>query len=268
MGHYHVGTIRKDRKGWCKGIDFKQKRRPKWMPRGLYRIAVWRDRPEFVALSWMDSKPVRFLATGCSTQITHVSRREPGGSVAQVPCPQLYYKTIFLGLVDIAMVNAFIVHKIAMRARGRTVPTHAVFMRRLHIALLGQTPEDFDADDDLGNLVTEPLPSIAHMLELTDERNGMKRRQWLCKVCSAYAGPGVRSFETSYSCATCTKAKRGRVTLCNKARRLQHGSLLTCNQIWHQRWRNGTAIPHELQHKIRFVDRRRPEVASEAEEEE
>ncbi|POM76427.1 Hypothetical protein PHPALM_6329 [Phytophthora palmivora] len=63
MGHYHVGTIRKDRKGWCKAIEFKQKKRPKRTPRETYHIAVSRDRPHFVALAWMDSKPVRFLAT-------------------------------------------------------------------------------------------------------------------------------------------------------------------------------------------------------------
>eukprot|EP00644_Phytophthora_capsici_P006505 jgi/Phyca11/118338/e_gw1.36.317.1 len=152
MGHYHVGTIRKDRKGWCKAIDFTQKKRPKKMARGTYRIAVWRDRPEFVALSWMDSKPVTFLATGCSTEITHVT-------------------------LDIAMVNAFIIHKIALRRLNKPVPTHAVFMRRLHIALLSQTSDDFAGDDDLADLVTEPLPRSAHMLEKTEEKNGNKRRQ-------------------------------------------------------------------------------------------
>ncbi|ETP25834.1 hypothetical protein F441_01328 [Phytophthora nicotianae CJ01A1] len=261
MGHYHVGTIRKDRKGWCKEIEFKQKKRPKSMPRGVYRMAVWRSRPEFVALSWMDSKPlVRDYHEATGGVDVHDQLRLQRYSIQRAIRMRKYYKTIFLGLVDIAMVNAFIIHKLAMRSRGRTVPTHAVFMRRLHIALLGQTNEDFDGDDDLADLVTEPLPRTAHALELTNERNGGKRRQWLCKVCSAYAGSGVRSFETSYSCPTCTKAKKGRVTLCNKARRLQHGSILTCNQIWHQSWRNGMAIPPELQHKIRFVDRRRREV--------
>lgn len=265
------------------------------MPRGTYRIAVWRDHPEFVALTWMGNKPVRFLAIGCSTRLTEVSRREADGSSSQVPCPRLvrdyhetmggvdvhdqlrlqrysiqpsirmrkYYKTVFLGLVDLAMVNAFIVHKLAMKQRNKPVPTQAVFMRRLHVDLLNQTSEDFIAGDDMADLVTEPLPPLAHTIEKTEEMNGAKRRQWLCKVCSAYAGAGVRSFETSYFCSTCSLAKKGRVTLCNKARRLEHGSTLTCNEVWHQSWKNGTAIPAEMQHKIRFVNKRRPEVASE-----
>ncbi|KAE8986109.1 hypothetical protein PR002_g22451 [Phytophthora rubi] len=249
MGHSHVGTIRKDRKGWCTGIEFSQKRRPKRMDTGTYRVALWKDHPEYVALTWMDNKPVRFLATGCPTRPTRVSRRERDGSVSVVPCPQLvrgyheamggvdvhdqlrlqrysiqrairmrkYYKAIFLGLVDLAMVNAFIVHKIAMRRRGKPVPTHAAFLRALHTDLINQTSEDFAGRDDMADLVAEPLPRVPRALEKTDEMNGAKRRQWLCKVCSAYAGAGVRSFETSFFCATCSRAKKGRVTLCKIA---------------------------------------------------
>ncbi|KAE8882584.1 hypothetical protein PF003_g33316 [Phytophthora fragariae] len=299
MGIAHVGTIRKDRKGWCRAIELTQKKWPKRMPRGTYRIARWRGHPEYVALTWMDNRPVRFLATGCSTQLTHVSRREHDGSLSQVPWPRVvrdyheamggvdvhdqlrlqrysiqrsirmrkYYKTIFLGLVNLAMVNAFIVHKIAMQKKNQPVPTHAAFLRRLHVDLLNQTSEDFNASDDMAELVAEPLPRQEHTLEKTEEMNGTKRRQWLCKVCSAYAGAGVRSFETSYVCASCSRTKKGRVTLCNKARRLEHGSSLTCNEVWHQSWKNGTAIPAALQDKIRFVNKRRPGAVRETDEE-
>ncbi|POM59187.1 LOW QUALITY PROTEIN: hypothetical protein PHPALM_32124 [Phytophthora palmivora] len=153
MGFSHVGTIRKDRKGWYTTIEFTQKKRPKRMPRGTYRIGV--DHPEVVALSWTDNKPVRFLA--------EVKRRERDGSLSVVPCLRLvrdyheamggvdihdrlrlqrysirrairmrkYYKTIFLGLVDLALVNAFIVHKLALKRLNKPVPTHAAFMRLL-----------------------------------------------------------------------------------------------------------------------------------------
>ncbi|POM80748.1 Hypothetical protein PHPALM_1374, partial [Phytophthora palmivora] len=179
MGHSHVGTIRKDRKGWCLGIEFSQKRRPKRMPRGTYKMAENKT-TTLIHLSHSDLK---------SARLTKVTRRERDGTLSEVPCPQL---TIFLGLVDLAMVNAFIVHKIAMARAGKSVPTHAAFMRRLHMDLLNQTSEDFVGGDDMEGLVTEPLPRAAHMLEKTDEMNGAKRRQWLCKVCSAYAGPGDR----------------------------------------------------------------------------
>ncbi|GMF20673.1 unnamed protein product [Phytophthora fragariaefolia] len=68
MGYSHVGTIRKDRKGWYTAIEFTQKKCPKRKQRGTYRIGVWRDHPEVVAVAWMENKPVRFLGTGCSTQ--------------------------------------------------------------------------------------------------------------------------------------------------------------------------------------------------------
>ncbi|ETP46936.1 hypothetical protein F442_06903 [Phytophthora nicotianae P10297] len=195
----------------------------------------------------------------------NTSRREPGGAVSRVPCPQLvkdyheamggvdihvqlrlqrysiqrsirmrkYYKTLFSSLVDIAMINVFIVHKLALRKLQKPVPTHAVFMRRLHADPLVQTSENFAGNNDLEELVTQPLPRAPHTLQKLEEKNKAKakNRQWLCKVCSAFAGLGVRSFETSYFYATCTRSKRGRVSLCNKAQRLDHGSSLTCDQI-------------------------------------
>eukprot|EP00644_Phytophthora_capsici_P005666 jgi/Phyca11/97928/e_gw1.2.1119.1 len=168
-----------------------------------------------------------------------------------------YYKTIFLGLVDLALVNAFIVHKIAMKRKEKPVPTHAEFMRLLHVDLLSQNKEDFLPGNNGEELLASPLPRLPHALQHTKEKNGQKSRQWLCKVCSALAGPGVRSYESSYFCRTCSLSKKGRVSLCNKARRLEQGSDLTCSQVWHQTWRNGTAIPAEIQHKIRFVQKRR-----------
>ncbi|ETI40383.1 hypothetical protein F442_14030 [Phytophthora nicotianae P10297] len=121
-----------------------------------------------------------------------------------------------------------------MKKKWLSVPTHAAFMRRLYVNLLNETSVDLMGGDELAALLAEPLPARAHTLEHTGELNGSKRRQWLCKVCSPYAGTGVRSFETSYFCVTCSAAKKGRVTLCNKTRRLQHGSTLTCNEVWHQ----------------------------------
>jgi hypothetical protein len=64
--------------------------------------------------------------------------------------------------------------------------------------LLNQTSEDFNTGDDMAELVTEPLPRQEHTLEKTEDMNATKRRQWPCKVCSAYAGAGVCSFAMSY----------------------------------------------------------------------
>ncbi|ETN15803.1 hypothetical protein PPTG_06998 [Phytophthora nicotianae INRA-310] len=57
IGLYHVGTVRTNKLGWCKSIQYSQKKRPMHIARGSYRIAQCTSHPELVALSWMDSRP-------------------------------------------------------------------------------------------------------------------------------------------------------------------------------------------------------------------
>ncbi|KAG2981491.1 hypothetical protein PC128_g10869 [Phytophthora cactorum] len=57
------------------------------MPRGQYRIDQAKVYSELAALSWMDSRPVNMLSTGCSTEPTVVNRREENGSITVSPCP-------------------------------------------------------------------------------------------------------------------------------------------------------------------------------------
>lgn len=87
-GLYHVGTIQANRRGYCKTIPFKQAKRPTSMARGSYRIARSKAEPSMIAVSWMDNRPVHFIATGCSTQATSLSRRA-GPTLVDVPAPQL-----------------------------------------------------------------------------------------------------------------------------------------------------------------------------------
>jgi len=54
-----------------------------------------------------------------------------------------YYKNIFLGLVDIAIVNAFIVYREAQKQRGEPAADHAQFLEVLQAQLLQVTAEDF-----------------------------------------------------------------------------------------------------------------------------
>ncbi|POM78603.1 Hypothetical protein PHPALM_3847 [Phytophthora palmivora] len=127
------------------------------VPRGTYRIGVWKDYPEMM---------------------------------------------IFLGLVDLASVNAFIVHKLALNRHYK----HVAFMRLLHTEILSQRAETLW----LETTWRIPLPRHPHMLEKTEETNDIKRRQWLCKGCSANVGAGVRSCETRSFCAcACARKKKG-----------------------------------------------------------
>ena len=89
MGFVFVGTMQKNRLGWCHDIEFKSKKRPKGMPRGVFRRATAKSDPGLMALAWMDNRPVYFLASHVPTALTTVQRREKSGAVTVVPCPQL-----------------------------------------------------------------------------------------------------------------------------------------------------------------------------------
>ncbi|EEY59791.1 uncharacterized protein PITG_12920 [Phytophthora infestans T30-4] len=52
---------------------------------------------------------------------------------------------------------------------------------------LTRTSEDFNAGEDMADLITDPLPHQEHTPELTMAISGAKRRHWLCKVCLAFA---------------------------------------------------------------------------------
>ncbi|GMF31839.1 unnamed protein product [Phytophthora lilii] len=196
------------------------------MPRGTYRIAQSRQHSNLVAVAWMDRKPVHMIATGCATTPATVLRREKGSMVRQnVPWPQLiadyhsgmggadqhdqlrlqrysiqrcvafrkYYRQLFLGFIDMAVVNGFIIHKLVMAKEGKRVPTYAEYMRRLQVELLGITDASLASNENAEDLVSTPLTVREHALQKIENFNSSsgqhKRRQHLCKVCSAMATP-------------------------------------------------------------------------------
>ncbi|KAE9036745.1 hypothetical protein PR002_g6917 [Phytophthora rubi] len=80
---------------------------------------------------------------------------------------------------------------------------------------------------------------------------------------SAYAGAGFRGFSRQATCA-----RRARVPRRAGSRSAtKRGSSFTCNEVWHQSWKYGTAIPAALQDNIRFVNKRRPGAVRETDEE-
>ncbi|ETP27685.1 hypothetical protein F442_23038 [Phytophthora nicotianae P10297] len=258
-------TIQTNRRGYCKAIPYKSAKRPKNMARGSYRIAQSKDEPSMIAVSWMDNRPVHFIATGCSTEPATLSRRE-GSAVVDVPAPRLvkeyqdgmggadvhdqlrlqrysiqgamkmrkYYHTIFLGLVDMALINAFIIFRRVQgdRTTGPAQPTHAHFMRVMQMSLLAVGASDFEGDLSVRALTDTPVPpsptpryrlSTSHstkqveVYRTTRGKNGKesrKRRQYACKV---------RQHDPT--------------AVTNSA---------TCSQIWHELWGGGANIPPGL----------------------
>ncbi|DAZ92780.1 TPA: hypothetical protein N0F65_000339 [Lagenidium giganteum] len=129
--------------------------------------------PLVIALSWWDNRPVHFLAVGSSRKRVNVGRRNRDGQKECVPChvsPRLsqvdggvdmhdqlrlqryslqlsfqfqkYYKSLFIGLLDVALVNAFIVHKKYCEQHHIKTPSHHEFLSKLHVAMLAWSDED------------------------------------------------------------------------------------------------------------------------------
>lgn len=101
MGFHFVGTMNKNRLGWCKSVQYAIKKRPKEMPRGIFKMAYAKSDPGLIALGWIDNRPVYFLSSQVSTKVTTIQRREKNGDITTVPCPQLVveYQT-YMGGVD------------------------------------------------------------------------------------------------------------------------------------------------------------------------
>ncbi|POM73798.1 Hypothetical protein PHPALM_9323 [Phytophthora palmivora] len=130
---------------------------------------------------------------------------------------KIYYKGLFLGLVDLALVNAFIVYNHARIAENKAKVSHVAFMKQLHLELCQISPSDWEGFLHLPGQVFTPTRQRAaatstHMpIQTEDTRKGntegsKKRRQRACKVCSLLKDKGTGG-DTSYKCSTCVLIK-------------------------------------------------------------
>ncbi|ETM02462.1 hypothetical protein L917_01076 [Phytophthora nicotianae] len=106
-----------------------------------------------------------------------------------------YYKTIFLGLVDMTIVNTFTIYREACKQRNEPPADHAMFLRHLQEQRLELTASNF-ADVILSltaSVQTETLGSNSTEHKLTmfqdwnqfgDQKQHPKQPQHQCKVCS------------------------------------------------------------------------------------
>ncbi|POM70938.1 Hypothetical protein PHPALM_12564 [Phytophthora palmivora] len=139
---YTVGTIQTNKKGFPPALYTKATSRPAGTPRGDTTVAVAKCCPKLQVLRWWDRLPVYLLSTGSSTTMEMCARRIAGGRKINISCPSAmrdyhrwmggvdnhdqlrlqryslqlsvrfrkYYKSLFLGLVDMALVNTYIVY--------------------------------------------------------------------------------------------------------------------------------------------------------------
>lgn len=152
--------------------------------------------PSLLACLWWDNKGVNFLNTGGSFSLERVARREKDGSQTEVPCPKLvknnhklmgggdihdqlrlqryslqlavrcqkYYKSLFLGLVDIGLVNSYIAYKVSFKQR-KIAPklSHVMFLKQLHLQLIQLT----DADVSTAAMGASMSPQIPRQQAVT-----------------------------------------------------------------------------------------------------
>ncbi|KAE8960380.1 hypothetical protein PR001_g30404, partial [Phytophthora rubi] len=170
---YLIGTIQTDRSGYAKGMITSKKvrtvnkRKVVVPPQGTTKLAQNKMFPQVTAVMWMDRNPVHMLSSGGSRQAVAVLRRIHG-QIQSVLAPELvrdyhrsmggvdvhdqlrmqrysvqlcykrrkYYKTLFLGLLDMALVNAFIVYRYNKKVNNKRPPKHSAFLEELMEQLL------------------------------------------------------------------------------------------------------------------------------------
>ena len=290
MRIYTIGTIKTDRLGYDKNVVHKGKKNPRGVNRGEFVFSRAQDLPTMMSTCWFDSKPVHFISTGATATESTVHRRERHGPPERVPCPKVikdyhnwmggadvhdqlrlqrysiqtairfrkYYKTLFFGLVDMAIVNGFITHKAHMKRIGKKPMKRAVYMALLHNQLLQVKAEDFQSSLN----VFSPQPnrkrrrqSGAHQLKVVDDWTGppekQKRRQRACKVCGLLRGDKRKSFSTTFYCEECS-VDDAKCYLCPKVRNADRGNTKTCFTIWHEDYGADTTIPSSLKHTVQM----------------
>lgn len=292
MGFCSIGTVTTSRLGFPKEIVYPFKTVPKRLSgqRGLCQLRRCTKFSNLYACSWLDNKPVYFLACGVSTQKTALLRKEKNGGSVEIGCPEFvvsynrymngvdahdqlrlqrysvqrslvskkYYKSLFFGLFDMALVNAYIVHQQYCKSISEKPMSHAEFRLLLHTQLINLTEEAFE---EIATSSTASSPAsirtgsgsvTSHHLEISDDKQPCgKVRYRVCKVCSLLntdrSMPIGKSRAYCHECST----EKSRVYLCDRIRSTGNGNHMTCFQIWHQLWRNGTVQPGERKIRMR-----------------
>ncbi|ETN14543.1 hypothetical protein PPTG_07571 [Phytophthora nicotianae INRA-310] len=290
MRVYVLGAIMTDRLGYDKNIKAARKTRPESIPRGAFTFSRSVAVPTMVAFHWWDSKPVHYLCTGTVMSASSINRNVKRVGPVTVPCPaaatdyqrwmggvdvhdQLrlqkfslqtstkfnkYYMSLFLGLVDLALVNAYISHKETARITGTTATTRGDWYCILQNQLLQLKPEDFD-----GAVATPPplrqkrqrTPvRLTHQVKQSEDwvtvSGVQKRRQRSCKVCALLrTDRKKKSYATTFFCERCS-LDNAKCWLCSKIRHTYKGEAKTCFGIWHDDFDCGQAIPATLGKRV------------------
>ncbi|GMF57137.1 unnamed protein product [Phytophthora fragariaefolia] len=174
-----------------------------------------------------------------------------------------YYKSLVLGLIDMAIVSGCIVHKAYYKNKTTRPLSHVKYMKKLHMQLCALQAVDMYESNTFGT--REPIPAprgavptvqdtTAHtMRQIERWRNAdtpPKRCRGACKVCSILHAEGNRAATSKYFCLECNN--EGSIFLCRSARYPVRGVAMTCWDIWHREWSNGQLLPVDNGRSIRI----------------
>ncbi|KAG3247313.1 hypothetical protein PI124_g7991 [Phytophthora idaei] len=131
--------------------------------RGTFNFVQSEKVKKVPAITWWDSKPVLFLGTW--SDLDRDVRREKSGEQHEFPCPKAvkdyhknmggvdvhdqlrfqgyslqravifrkYYKSLFFGLVDLAIVNGYFAHRADPAGKTTRLFTHVQYTRKSHL---------------------------------------------------------------------------------------------------------------------------------------
>ncbi|KAG3121778.1 hypothetical protein PI126_g24424 [Phytophthora idaei] len=278
-----------NRLGFDKQVVESRKTRPRRIERGSFAFSRSTAIPTMAGCHWWDRKPVHYLATGPIMAEDSIHRNIKMVGPSTVKCPMLvtdyqrwmggvdvhdqhrlqsysiqtafrfqkYYKSLFMGFVDMALVNAYLTHKETCRLQRLVPKDRGKWYLLLHKQLLQLKPDDFVE-------ATAPTPSPMTRSRKRRRLDGhrhiqfddwvtvssvQKRRQRSCKVCALLRGERKKSFQTTYYCEDCSQAD-AKCFLCPKSRHIYGGVHKTCYQIWHEDFDSGASIPASLGKRV------------------
>ncbi|POM71978.1 Hypothetical protein PHPALM_11389 [Phytophthora palmivora] len=267
MKVYVIGAIMTNRLGFDKNIKDNARRILPAFP-VVPSLAI----PSMVTFIWWDNKPVYYLCTGSVMTESTIERKVKRVGSIRLRCPSAvndyqnwmggvdvhdqlrlqmyslqtsakfkkYYKSLFLGFMDFAMVNAHISRKTAAKINGTTPMKRGEWYSVLQNQLLQLKAEDFAEV-----VATPPVASqrrkrapvrLTHAVEQSEDwvtvSGVQKRRQRSCKVCVLLRTDKKKSYATTCFCERCS-VDNAKCWLCNKIRREYKGVAKTCFEIWH-----------------------------------
>ncbi|POM58487.1 LOW QUALITY PROTEIN: Hypothetical protein PHPALM_36853 [Phytophthora palmivora] len=164
-----------------------------------------------------------------------------------------YYKGFFLGLVDLAIINSYIIYNAVRTAANLQKMSHVKFLKHLHLELCQLHDEDWAPlrstraynlrHEKSWRLLDVGLLSIFHCKMMRGDQATTIKGESAVPASTKFGTDNDRGGASSTYCSKCKlktaskKTMSWRVFLCQKNRHTVKGELLSYFDIWHRAWR-------------------------------